>query len=393
MNIAILIPNLTTGGAERAASELGNHLCDIGDKVYYFLLANSGRVFFEVSGEIVKTHIPYPFDRSSPAANIREMVFAARRLRNLKRKYEIDVCISFMEGCNVLNICSRSLEERVIISVRTVLSKRREYDGVFLYSKGLLKNIYRFADRIVAVSDGVCEDLIDNYEIKREKLVTIPNVSRQQDLITNNDETKVSEWAYGNKTIVCVGRMDIVKQFDSILRAFSAVHRTEPDARLVFVGDGRQMNHMKSLRKSLGLENVVFFVGFQKNIGIYLKNARCFVMASKAEGFPNAMVEAMAYGVPIISTDTPGGCGEILGRNDEIKGVVHCEYGVMTPYIYRYEMNDEELSDEEVLLGKAMTEMLCDYELNAHYAGKATERSQFYGIDNVMRMWDELLRG
>ena len=56
-------------------------------------------------------------------------------------------------------------------------------------------------------------------------------------------------------------------------------------------------------------------------------------------------------------------------------------------------MNDEELSDEEVLLGKAMTEMLCDYELNAHYAGKATERSRFYGIDNVMRMWDELLRG
>ncbi|SEF67776.1 Glycosyltransferase Family 4 [Butyrivibrio sp. Su6] len=390
MNIAILIPTLTTGGAERAAAELGKHLFHKCDKVYYFLLANSGRSFFDIDGEIIKTHINYPFVGSDVINNFREMMFAARSLKRFKQKYRIDACISFMEGCNVLNILSKQKDEKVIISIRTVLSERREYDGVFLYDRRLLGKIYPFADKIVAVSSGVKEDLALNYGIKKNNIVIIPNAAERR-RFEDDDFREDIEWLYGDKTVVCVGRMDPVKQFDSVLRAFSVTHNMFPQGRLIFVGDGRQMNYMKALRHEFGLDEVVIFAGFQKDVGVYLANACCFVMASKAEGFPNAMVEAMAYGVPVISTDSPGGCGEILGKSKHITETVYCEYGVMTPRIQRSSEVSEKITPEEKTLGMAMYEMLSNQDLNARYRARSIKRAKYYSRTNVMELWDRVI--
>ena len=123
MNIAILIPTLTAGGAERAASMIGNHFVENGHKVFFFLFSNSRHSFFKVQGEIVKTHITYPFEGSAIPKNIHEMFFASKKLKRLKKKYCIEVAISFMEAWNLLNVCSRNYGERVILSIRTVYQK------------------------------------------------------------------------------------------------------------------------------------------------------------------------------------------------------------------------------------------------------------------------------
>lgn len=388
MNIAILIPTLTTGGAERAAVTVGKHFYENGHNVYYFLFSNSGKCFYDVRGTVVKTHITYPFSQGEYIDNIRELFFASKTLRKLKKRYHIDASISFMEAWNMVNVCSRC-KDRVVISVRTVLSKRSECAG-FLYDKKVIKSLYNRADCIVGVSEGVKADLISEYGINKRKVVAIPNPSiRHEDTGANENA-----WRYGKNTVLCIGRLDPVKQFHHVIRAFRYVVERLPEARLVIVGNGRQMSYLKSESKRCGVEQYVTFEGAQNNIGYYLKNARCFVMTSKVEGFPNAMVEAMAFGIPVISTDSPGGCGEIIGKMSEevIDGLKYCKYGVLTPYINSLIDDEEITSDKEKILADAMYIVLKDDGLNKQISDKSKERAMYYSEKNIMEKWNGVVK-
>lgn len=383
MNIAILIPTLGMGGAERAAAFVGSHYHDRGHKVYYFLFANCGQLFFPAKGEIVKTHVFFPFSEKRYSENIREMLFAAKTFRKLKAQYKIDVAISFMEACNFVNVCSKG-KEKVFVSVRTVLSERTECSG-FLYDKRWIRKLYRRADRVIAVSNYVKKDLIEKYKISDKKVVVIPNVS-----ICHKSLHAHIPWAHGDKAVICVGRFDPIKQQERIIRAFSYVYEKRPEARLIMIGDGKQKSYLIAACQKMGLEKGVFFAGAATDVGYYLKHARAFVMASKVEGFPNAMVEAMAYGVPVITTDSAGGCGEIVGKvitSDEIQ---YCKYGILTPHITGKAPVQEQLLREEELLGMGMLKLLEDNTLYQKYSDRAKKRSKDYSEEKVMALWDAI---
>lgn len=387
MNIAILIPTLSMGGAERVAAFIGNHYYDRGHKIYYFLFANCGRLFFPVKGEIVKSHIFFSVFTQSYSENVREMLFAAKSLRKLKEKFHIDIAISFMEACNYINICSKG-REKVFVSVRTVLSERM--DGAsFLRDKRLIRTLYKRADRIIAVSDYVKKDLSEKYGISFRKIVAIPNIS----VCREPGQKITAPWEYGDKAMVCVGRLDPVKRYENVIRAFSHVHRKLPDARLVLVGDGKQKNYLESTSKSMGLERSVIFVGACTDIGFFFQHARAFAMSSRVEGFPNVMVEAMAYGVPVVTTDSPGGCGEIVGKKKGSNEIQYCEYGILTPRIEGEISNQTELVREEELLGEALLGLLEDDCLYRKYSCKARKRAKDFSEDKIMAMWDEVLFG
>lgn len=385
MNIAILIPSLSMGGAERAAAFVGNYYHDRGHKVYYFLLANCGRPFFDVKGEIVKSHVFFSVFTQNRLENIREMLFAAKTFRRLKRQYHIDTAISFMEACNYINVCSKG-KEKVFVSVRTVLSERT--DGAdFLRDKRLVRSLYKRADRIIAVSDYVKKDLFQKYEIPVEKIAAIPNISVRREQIRK----ETIPWEYGDQAIICVGRLDPVKQQERAIRAFSYVYEKRPDARLVLVGDGRRKGHLKAVCKNWGLEKSVVFAGASTDVGYFFQHARVFVMSSRVEGFPNVMVEAMAYGVPVITTDSPGGCGEIVGKKKSPDEIQYCEYGILTPHMEGKITEQAELEREEKLLGTAMLRLLKDDKLYEEYSGKARKRAKDYSEENVMMLWNKVL--
>ena len=385
MNIAILIPSLRMGGAERAATLLGDHLKKIGHKVFFFLMAEHGRNFFDVKCEIVDTHIPYPYSYSSVWDELRELVFATRSLKKYKKMYHIDVAVSFMEAYNILNILSKRKGERVYASVRTVLSVRNEFKGL-IYNPNLLRYVYDMADAVISVSDGVKRDLIENYRIKSSKITTISNVSD-------------CEVCYGDfvedartKDVLFVGRLDPVKQVDVIIRAFSYVCTNDETARLVIVGEGKKKAELLELSRSLGIDDKIVFTGMCKNVGGYLKKCGCFVMASKAEGFPNAMVEAMSYGVPVISTDSPGGCGEIVGKKGNVRSIQFCEYGILVPYILANQSQNDCLSSKEELLGKAILYLLNDVSMRDRYSKSSKRRSQYYMPERIFSLWDKILK-
>ena len=152
MNIAILIPELGGGGAERVAQILGDYYVDRGEKVFYFLQDLNIRQDYPVKGQIIKTRIRSCMEENdvSDIQRMMRLIRSSLQMRRLKRQYHIDAAISFMEEFNYINVLSKG-REKVIARVCTILSTRKELNG-FLYKKGIVRFFYSRADRVVVMS-------------------------------------------------------------------------------------------------------------------------------------------------------------------------------------------------------------------------------------------------
>lgn len=389
MNIAIIIPELGGGGAERVAQIVGNYYVEKGENVYYFLMETGIKQVYSVKGRIVQTGIKSCMENAiyGNAQVLLRLLQSASIMRRWKKKYQINVAISFMEEANYLNVLSRK-GEKVITRVCTILSQREELKGI-LYNKYLVQFFYNLSDKVIVMSDYARKDMSWYYGVSYRKLVKIPNPS-----ISVAHQNIEKHWKYGNQVVICVGRLEHVKQQERIIRAFSYVLKHQTEARLLILGMGPNKKYLEYLCRQYGIAHAVFFVGFIDDVGFYLKNSRVFVMASEVEGFPNSMVEAMAYGVPVVTTDSPGACGEIVGKK-EGKGsaleIQHCTYGILTPSIHGKVKIHTELVREELLLGKAIEEILVDRALYEKYHRQSQKRSRIYSMEKVIRKWDRLV--
>lgn len=386
MNIAILIPELGGGGAERIAQIVGDYYFGRGENVYYFLGDTTVKQVYPVKGKIINTGI------RECTANVLygdiqvlgRLLKASIVMRKWKQKYCIDVAISFMEEFNYLNVLSKG-KEKVITRICTILSQRDELKGI-LYHRNMVRFFYNISDRIIVMSDYAREDMHKNYGISYKKLKKIPNPAIRYD-----KEPIDVKWEYGAQTIICMGRLVHVKQHETIIRAFSYVKIYQKEARLLILGSGPKKVYLENLCKKLNVSDSVHFINFTDNVGYYLKHSKVFVMASKVEGFPNSMVEAMAHGVPIVTTDSPGACGEIIGMKKNIGSrleIQYCSYGILTPRISEKVKRQEALSNEEVLLGKALESVLVNQELYKKYNIQSRKRAAMYSKERVMNMWN-----
>lgn len=118
------------------------------------------------------------------------------------------------------------------------------------------------------------------------------------------------------------------------------------------------------------------------------------VMASKVECFPNSILEAMYFGLPIITTDSPGGCQEIVGKKEntnKVNSIMLCKYGILTPVMpsEKLKMNMP-LAEQEITLGEAMFKVLTDNELHEKYKKQSLKRAECYSIKKVVKNGSEL---
>ena len=181
-------------------------------------------------------------------------------------------------------------------------------------------------------------------------------------------------WNEG-RILISMGREDVVKGFWHLIKAFALVHGKLPDTKLMIIGKG-EFTAYRELAGKLGIDDAVYFTGLRKNPYPYLKRGSLYVLTSYYEGFPNAMVEAMAMGLPVIATDCMTGPREILEDR----------YGILIPNMSPEEDFDpENIAEEEKDLADRIVTLLEDQEKMAHYREMSLKRAGDYTAQSYIR--------
>ena len=339
--IAILLPSLEGGGAERSMLNLATGLLARGREVDIVICKNQGayldeipvgarRVVLECSGTLGARLFPLVVRPDLLWPMLRTVVLPKktppetgrlRSLRNYLAAGEVDALISALPYANLLALWARKAAGAtlpIVVSERiALLTYCRSPDNFrkwrWRYLPDLLKRSYREADRIVSVSQSVGDELIDELGLDPDLIETIYNPVVDDSLAGKAAEPIDHPWFEEGQppVILGVGRLTEQKGFATLVRAFARLRRSQ-EARLVLLGEGRQRADLIQQAETLGVSEDVDMPGFVDNPFKYMANASVTALSSRYEGLPGALIQAMACGCPVVSTDCPGGSREIL---------------------------------------------------------------------------------
>jgi len=241
-------------------------------------------------------------------------------LTNYLNREQPDALLSAKTHANLVAIWARKIaavSTRIVVSERstisTVLRKSRKWRWRF--ARPLIQKVYPQADLVVAVSHGVAEDVSSYTGLSRERVTTIYN-PMLTDHIKAQSVLPVSHPWFDTETIpviLGVGRLVPAKDFPTLLKAFAHIRAKRP-ARLIILGEGRERQTLEKLATELGIASDFSLPGFVDNPYAYMSRATIFVLSSLLEGLPNALIEALACGCPVVSTNCRNGPQEILAN-------------------------------------------------------------------------------
>ena len=218
--------------------------------------------------------------------------------------------VAVVAGCRIAGI-----RTRVVVREASTPSVNLASGGILALHPlaWLVRWAYSRADTVVAVSRGVAQDLATSMKVDPGKVVVIGNPFFREEVLEAASEPLQHPWFAPSAppVILGVGRLTPAKDFATLIRAFSFVAEERP-ARLVILGEGDQRRQLEDMVADLGLGDHVLLPGYVANPYPYMARAGVFVLSSAWEGLPGALIEAMACGCPVVSTDCPSGPSEIL---------------------------------------------------------------------------------
>ena len=306
--IAIFIPSLCVGGAERMMLNLAVEYKRRGEDVT-LLVAEEQEGGFLMPDELKDSFICFDkplFFRSIPP------------LMRYLREEKPDVLLTTLELCNFAGIIAKVMswsKTRVVIRVTNTLSVSLKGSKPF---RRLVRwwgavGLYWLADEIVVNSEGSADDLSRTAWISRSRITVIDNPTITPEMIKMAEEPADHPWLKDKEApvILSVGRFHQQKDFATLIKAFAKAKDKIP-MKLIVLGEGDLRESLEELVRELEVEDSVSMPGFVSNPYAYMKRADLFVLSSLWEGQPSALIEAMACGMPVISTDCPSGPKEIL---------------------------------------------------------------------------------
>lgn len=302
-HIAFLMPSAGWGGIERKNVHFANELARRGIRVDMLLSRSETPPYADCLQEGISVLPLHANHKATAVPKVAAYLNAERP----------DVLITAKDhGAKVGILAGRLSRARtkVVLGIGNTLSvsERRQVRrlGVRL--------LYRFADRIFGNSQGVVEDLVAAFGLPARKVALVRNPVVTEELPALSAEAVDHPWLQPERpfaTVIACGRLRPQKDFPTLLRALAAV-RSQRDCRLVLLGGGSERERLEALAGELGIAEAVSMPGVVANPYAYLAKADLFVLSSLWEGLPNALIEALACGVPCISTDCPSGPREIL---------------------------------------------------------------------------------
>lgn len=361
MRITIVISSLAAGGAEKTVRDITNNWAHQSIEVTVITMDNARSDFYTLDDRVQRIELGLLRESRNPLDKVFSNISRIKSLNGAIRSSSPDVVISFMDKPNILTlIATRNADFPVVVSERT--DPRIHEIGSFWSL--LRRYYYPKASAIVVLTEEIREWA--NKIAPHTPLRTIPCAI---DLSSAEDTIDLHVNIPNDRNIVIsVGRMRPEKGFDVLIEAFSRIENRK-DWHLVLVGDGAERSGIQSAIDRLNLGGQVTLTGLIKHPGNLVSKADLYVCPSRYEGFGNALLEAMALGLPVVSTDTSGPRDMI---HDEVNGLL------VRP-------NDP---DD---LARAMERLMTDARLRNAFAKKSIEVNNRFSKGSVMSSWGDLI--
>ncbi len=314
--VALLMPNFEAGGAERVMIRLAQGLAQAGHTVHLVVLSDHGPYRSMLSPQVPGIQV-----HSLKAKRAWQAVPAMVRYL---LAHQPTAVLSALFHCNFLAVASRAIVCRLTNHApRVVISEHNTLDLVHTSVSPLrwqlfklaLRWAYPRADSVVCVSDGIAQGLGSALPRLKPQLCVIGNPVVTDDMLRQSHAPLNHPWAQAGQPplVLAVGRLIPAKGFDVLLTAFQQVIKKLP-ARLMILGEGPERENLQSQIAALGLTNSASLHGFAHNPYAWMRHCAVFVLSSRHEGLPGALIEAMACGSPVVATDCPHGPAEILAQ-------------------------------------------------------------------------------
>lgn len=317
--VAFFLPDLFGGGAQRVVCNLVNYLGDSEWEVDLVLGREAGELVGEVTDPVNVVDLGAT---RVPGIGIASCVPEFVSYLNARNP---DALFSALMYANAIAVVAAELSESdtaVVPAEHTTFGMQEALKDRAVVE--VARRTYPRSEQVVAVSGGVERALFEETPLGEDDVSVVYNPIVGPELYEQADEPADHPWldAEGTEVILGVGRLDTAKDFPTLLRAFARIADERDDARLLILGEGSERSNLRELADRLGVADRVELPGYVENPYKYMRAASVFALSSVREGLPTVLVEAMACGCPVVSTDCPNGPSEILADG---------EYGPLVP--------------------------------------------------------------
>lgn len=352
--IAFIVPSLRGGGAERVITNILRNINKNKFDIVLVLIKKEG-VFLSMIPENVEI-----VDLKSNRVR-----YAFFKLIKVINNHKPDVILSTLGHMNLALLLIRPfLKSNPRILVREASTPSMSLLEMSKFKRIIFKFLYNYlypkADLVIAQCNEMKDDLVENFNIRGEKIqaifnpIDIENIKNKRDLFNPYNKDEVN--------IIAVGRLTLAKGFDTLIEAFEIVSKSIPTARLSILGDGELRDSLLLKAKEKNIDNKINILGFDENPYPYYYYSDTYVLSSRWEGFPNTLLEALACEAKVVTTACKSGPKEIIEDN---------KYGILV------EVNNPESLAYGIL--KSLEE-----------DNKSNNRASVFSIENIVKKYEEV---
>jgi len=368
MRLLIYIHSLENGGAERVVANLANYWVSIGWEITVVTVAPQARDFYALDPRVARIALDLAGGRRNLLAGFWRTGRRAHALRRALRQVRPDVALSAMHTANVV----LALAARGMPGLRTVGSEHNfpPKAPMGIVWETLRRHAYGRLDAVAALTQE-CAGWLGAHSLAR-KILVIPNPVAWPLPNHTPHVDPAGVCGAGRRILLGVGRLSVEKNFSTLIDVFCRLAPHKPDWDLVILGDGPLRAALVAQVRAAGLEHRVFLPGSVGNVGDWYRRAALYAMSSHFEGFPNTLVEAMAYGLPAVSFDCDTGPRDII--RDGVDGVL------VTP-------------GDSGAMKAALGRLMGDETSRMAFAARAIEARERFSMNKISRMWEEVFVG